>query len=171
MLGNADRIAARKVLMDRYEKLFDAVGWLGFALLTPAALYVFKVQSAVQLMDTKLGFAGQPMFWVLLTFGLVCLRIFFGGEQIILPLFLGFAAGFLLLSLVARINFMGWFWRSATQLFFFQNDRLTFVVGSAVLFFGLIFSYFHRLSLLVQILVLILLPMLILLAVNAIASM
>ena len=66
---------------------------------------------------------------------------------------------------------MGWFWRPATQLIFFRNDRLTFVVGSAVLFFGLIFSYFRRLSLLVQMLVLILLPMLILLAVNAIASM
>jgi len=157
--------------MDRYEKLFDAVGWLGFALLSPAALYVFKVQAVLQLMDTKLGFAGQPVFWVLLAFALVCLRIFFGGEQIILPLFIGFAAGFLLLSLVARINFMGWFWRPATRLFFFQNDRLTFVTGSAVLFFGLIFSYFRRLSLLVQILVLILLPMLVLLSVNAIASM
>ena len=33
--------------MERYEKLFDAVGWIGFALLTPVALYLFGVQSAV----------------------------------------------------------------------------------------------------------------------------
>ena len=153
--------------MERYEKLFDVVGWLGFALLTPVALYLFGVQPVVDVMDAKLGFAGHPEFWVLLSFALVLLRIFFGGEHIILPLFLGFAGGFFLLSLVARIGFMGWFWRPATDQFFFQNDRLTFVVGAAVLFFGLIFSYFRRISLLLQLLILVLLPMLILLAVNA----
>jgi hypothetical protein len=153
--------------MERYEKLFDAVGWIGFALLTPVALYVFGLQSVVKIMDTKLGFAGRPEFWVLLCFALVLLRIFFGGEHIILPLFLGFAGGFFLLALVARVGFMGWFWRPATRQFFFRNDGLTFCVGAAVLFFGLIFSYFRRISLLVQFLILILLPMLILLAVNA----
>ena len=153
--------------MERYEKLFDAVGWIGFALLTPVALYMFGTQFAVEIMDTKLGFAGRPEFWVLISFGLILLRIFFGGEHVILPLLLGFAVGFFLLSLVARIGFMGWFWRPAGQQFFFQNDRLTLVVGAAVLFFGLIFSYFRRVSLLLQLLVLVLLPILILLAVNA----
>ena len=153
--------------MERYEKLFDVVGWIGFALLAPVALYVFAVPAAVEIMDTKLGFAGRLEFWVLLTFGLVLLRIFFGGEHIILPLFLGYAGGFFLLSLVAKVGFMGWFWRPASRQFFFQNNRLTFVVGAAVLFFGLIFSYFRKISLLVQLLILILLPMLILLAVNA----
>jgi hypothetical protein len=153
--------------MERYEKLFEALGWVGFALLSPAALYVFGVQSVVELMDTKLGFAGRLDFWVLLSFGLVLLRIFFGGEHIILPLFLGYAGGFFLLSLVAGIGFMGWFWRPAARQFFFQNDKLTFAVGAAVLFFGLIFSYFRRISLLVQLLILVLLPMLVLLAVNA----
>jgi hypothetical protein len=154
--------------VERYEKLFDAVGWIGFALLVPAALLVFQVQGAAQFIGS-LGPAGAPAFWVLAAFVLVLLRIFFGGEQIILPLFLGFAGGFFLLSLVARIGFMAWFWRPAARQFFFGNDRLTFVVGAAVLFFGLIFSYFRRISLLVQLLVLILLPMLVLLAVNAIA--
>jgi hypothetical protein len=153
--------------MERYEKLFDVVGWIGFALLTPVALYMFGIRSVVEIMDTKIGFAGRLEFWVLLSFGLVLLRIFFGGEHIILPLFLGFAGGFFLLALVARIGFMGWFWRPAARQFFFQNDRLTFVVGAAVLFFGLIFSYFRKIRLLVQLLILILLPMLILLAVNA----
>jgi hypothetical protein len=155
--------------MERYEKLFDAVGWIGFALLSPVALYLFQVQPVVQLMDTKLGFAGRLEFWVLLAFGLILLRIFFGGERIILPLFLGFAGSFFLLSLVAGIDFMGWFWRPAKQQFFFRNDKLTFVVGAAVLFLGLIFSYFRKISLLVQLLLLILLPLLILLAVNAIS--
>ena len=155
--------------MERYEKLFDVVGWIGFALLTPVVLYVFGVESIVQLMETKLGFAGAPEFWVLLCFGLVLLRIFFGGEHIILPLFLGYAGGFFLLSLVARIGFMAWFWRPAAEQFFFQDDRLTVVVGTAVLFLGLIFSYFRRISVLIQILSLILIPMLLLLAVNAIA--
>ena len=71
------------------------------------------------------------------------------------------------LALVARVGFMGWFWRPAIRQFFFRNDKLTFVIGAAVLFFGLIFSYFRKISLLVQFLILILLPMLILLAVNA----
>jgi hypothetical protein len=154
--------------MERYERFFDAVGWIGFAFLTPVALHVFNVQPVAEIMDTKLGFAGRPGSWVLLSFALVLLRIFFGGERIILPLFLGFAGGFFLLALVARIGFMGWFWRPAAQQLFFLNDRLTFVVGAAVLFFGLIFSYFRKISLLIQLLILILLPMLILLAVNVI---
>jgi hypothetical protein len=153
--------------MERYEKLFDAVGWIGFVLLTPVALYLFGVQPVVEIMDTKLGFAGRLDFWVLLTFALVLLRIFFGGEHVILPLFLGYAGGFFLLALVVRIGFMGWFWRPGRQQFFFQNDRLTFVVGAAVLFFGLIFSYLRKISLLLQLLILIFLPMLVLLAVNA----
>jgi hypothetical protein len=153
--------------MERYEKLFDAVGWLGFALLTPVVLYVFGVPKVVEIMDARLGFAGNLEFWVLLGFGLVTLRIFFGGEHIILPLLLGFAGGFFLLSLVGRVGFMGWYWRPAAAQFFFQNDRLTVTVGAAVLFLGLIFSYFRRIGLLVQLLLLIFLPMLVLLAVNA----
>ena len=155
--------------MERYEKLFDAVGWVGFALLTPAALYLFEVQPVAQIMETKLGFAGRPEFWVLLSFGLVLLRILFGGERIIAPLLLGFAGSFFLLSLVAGIEFMGWFWRPARQQFFFRNDGLTFVVATTVLFLGLIFSYFRKISLLVQLLLLILLPLLVLLAVNAVS--
>ncbi len=157
--------------MERYEKFFDGVGWFGFALLTPAALYIFDYRPAVRFMTEKLAFAGHPSFWVLLSFALLLLRILFGGEQIILPLFLGFAGGFLLLSLVAEIGFMRWFWEPAGRLFFFRNNRLNFVVGSGVMFFGLIFSYFRRLSLLVQLLVLLLIPLLILLAVNALAMM
>lgn len=157
--------------MERYEKLFDAVGWLGFALLTPVALWVFNYRPAIQFMESKLGFAGQPMFWTLLAFALIVLRIFFGGEQIILPLFIGFAGGFLLLSLVAEIGFMRWFWGPAKKLIFFKNNRLTFVVGASVLLLGLIFSYFRRISVLVQILLLLLVPMLVLLAVNAISLM
>jgi len=155
--------------MERYEKLFDAVGWIGFALLTPVVLYVFGVESIVRLMETKLGFAGAPEFWVLLCFGLVLLRIFFGGEHIILPLFLGYAGGFFLLSLVATIGFMAWFWKPASEQFFFQNDKLTVIVAAVVLFLGLIFSYFRRIAVLIQVLLLVLLPMLVLLAVNAIA--
>jgi hypothetical protein len=152
--------------MERYEKLFEVVGWFGFALLTPIALHLFAVQPVARIMDTKLGFAGRFEFWVLLTFALVFLRIIFGGEHIILPLLLGFTGGFFLLALVARIGFMGWFWRPASRQFFLQNDRLTFVVGAGVLFAGLILSYFRRVALLAQLLLLILLPMLILLTVN-----
>jgi hypothetical protein len=144
--------------MERYERAFDALGWVGFVLLTPVALLVFQVQPAAQFMQTKLGFAGQPVLWTLVAFGLVILRILFGGEKIILPLFLGFVVGFLLLSLVAQIGFMRWFWEPAEQLFFLKNPRLIFIVGAAVLFMGLLYSHFRRVRLLLQFLTLLVAP-------------
>jgi hypothetical protein len=152
--------------MERYERAFNAVGWLGFLLLTPVALRVFQVQPAVEFLD-RLGVAGRPVFWTLIAFGLLVLRILFGGEATLLPLFLGLAVGFFLLALVARISFMRWFWGPASGLSFFESEPLSFVVGAAALFWGLVLSYLRRVSVLVQLLVLVVLPLVVLLAGNA----
>jgi hypothetical protein len=152
--------------MERYERAFNAVGWLGFFLLAPVALRVFQVEAAVQFLD-RLGVAGQPVFWTLIAFALVVLRILFGGEASLLPLFLGLVVGFFLLSLVARISFMRWFWEPAGRLPFFASRPLSFVVGAAALFWGMVLSYLRRVSFLVQLAVLVVLPFVVLLAGNA----
>lgn len=152
--------------MERYERAFNVLGWLGFLLLAPVALRVFQVQPAVEFLD-RLGAAGQPMFWTLIAFGLVALRILFGGEATLLPLFLGLAVSFFLLSLVARISFMRWFWEPASGLFFFQSDLLSFVVGAAALFWGMLLSYLRRVNGLVHLAVLVVLPFVVLLVGNA----
>lgn len=152
--------------MERYERVFNAVGWLGFLLLAPVAMRVFHVQPAVEFLD-QLGVAGQPVFWTLIAFGLVVLRILFGGEATLLPLFLGLAVGFFLLSLVARISFMRWFWEPAAGLPFFASTALSFVVGATVLFWGMVLSYLRRVNVLAQLALLVLAPFLVLLAGNA----
>jgi len=152
--------------MERNERAFNALGWLGYLCLTPVALRVFQVAPAVEFMD-RLGVVGQPVFWTLVAFGLVVLRLLFGGEATLLPLFLGLVVGFLLLSLVARVSFMRWFWEPAGGLPFFESEPLNFVVGAAALFWGLVLSYLRRLGVLLQLAVLVVLPFVVLLAGNA----
>lgn len=152
--------------MERYERAFNLVGWLGYLLLTPVGLRVFEVQPAVEFLD-RLGVAGQPAFWTLIAFGLVVLRLLFGGEATLLPLLLGLAVGFLLLSLVAQIGFMRWFWEPAGGLPFFASSGLNFAVGAGVLFWGLLLSYLQRFRVLLQFVLLVVLPFAVLLAGNA----
>jgi len=152
--------------MERTERAFNMVGWLGFLMLTPVALRLFEVAPAVEFLD-RLGAAGQPAFWTLLAFGLVVLRLLFGGEASLLPLFLGLVVSFLLLSLVARISFMRWFWEPASGLPFFRSDPLSFAVGAAVLSWGLLLSYLRRVGILLQLLLLVIVPFVVLLVGNA----
>ena len=136
----------------------DAVG--------PDAQAQVRVQYFAGL-EHRLGVAGQPVFWTLIAFGLVVLRLLFGGEATLLPLLLGLAVGFLLLSLVTRIGFMRWFWESAGGLPFFESIPLNFAVGAGVLFWGLLLSYLQRFRVLLQFVLLVVLPFAVLLAGNA----
>lgn len=152
--------------MERNERVFNLLGWVGLLLLAPVGLRVFQVQPAVDFLD-RLGAGGRSELWTLIAFGLVVLRLLFGGEATLLPLFVGLVVSFFLLSLVARVGFMRWFWEPAEGLPFFASDALSFVVGAAVLFWGMVLSHLRRVGLLVQLLVLVLLPFIALLAGNA----
>jgi hypothetical protein len=153
--------------VNRHERLFNAIGWIGFLILVPIAFYVLQFTAATDFMARRLGFAGRPVFLALLGFGLIFLRILFGGERSMLPLILGFVVGFLLVSTFARIGFMSWFTGLGETVIVLRNPGLSYFAGIGVLFLGMIFSYIPRFSFLVQLLTLIVLPVVALLVLNA----
>ena len=153
--------------MERHERLFNAIGWLGFLVLVPIAFHVLGFAPARDFVVTRLGFAGRPVFLTLLGFGLILLRILFGGERSMLPLVLGFVIGFLLVSTFARIGFMGWFFRSAEAVIFLRSPGLNYFAGLGVLLLGMILSYARRPGFLIQLLGMVVLPAGALLVLNA----
>ncbi|MBN1837645.1 MAG: hypothetical protein JW820_17445 [Spirochaetales bacterium] len=153
--------------MERHERLFNAVGWLGLLVLVPIAFYVLEFAPARDFMADRLGFAGRPVFLTLLGFSLILVRILFGGEKSLLPLVLGFVIGFLLISTFARIGFMGWFFRRADPVIFLRSGRLNYFVGLGVLLLGMVLSYVRRPGFLAQLLGLVVVPAAALLVLNA----
>jgi hypothetical protein len=153
--------------MERHERLFNAIGWLGFLVLLPVAFLILDLAPARDFMESRLGFVGRPAFLTLLGFGMILLRILFGGEQSMLPLVLGFVIGFLLLSTFAQIGFMRWFSRTTGEIILLRSPGLNYFVGLGVLLLGMILSYVRRPGFLVQLLGLIVIPAAVLLVLNA----
>jgi len=153
--------------MERHERLFNALGWIGLLILVPIAFLVLGFAPVRDFMVGRMGFAGRPAFLTLLGFSLILVRILFGGEKSMLPLVLGFVIGFLLVSTFAGIGFMGWFSRLAEPVIFLRSPRLNYFAGLGVMLLGMVLSYAQRPGFLAQLLGLVVLPAAALLVLNA----
>jgi hypothetical protein len=153
--------------VERYEGLFDVLGWLGLALLVPLGFYVFDYGPAVQLMRTRLGVAGQPVTIALAAYVLIALRIVFGGGELVSPLLVSFVVGFFLLATVVPFRFMKWFADWAAKVFFLESKSLSFLAACFVLLFGNLLSYARRASIWLQLFLFLVLPVIFLLVANA----
>ena len=153
--------------MERYEGLFDVLGWLGLALLVPLGFYVFDYGPGVQFMRERLGVAGLPTTITLAAFALVALRILFGGGELVSPLLVSFVVGFFLLATVVPFRFMKWFSDFAGKVFFLDSKALSFLAACFVLFFGNLLSYARRASIWLQLFLFLVLPVVFLLVANA----
>jgi hypothetical protein len=153
--------------MERHERLFEVIGWIGYLVLVPLAFYALQWRPATDVLGTRLGFAGQAGFLTLLGFALIFAKILFGGERRMVPLILGFVIGFLLVSAFARLGFMSWFWRLSSSVILLRSPGLSYFAGMAVLLAGMILSYLPRAGFLAQLLLLLVLPSVALLVLNA----
>ncbi len=152
--------------MEKYERVFNVIGWFGFLLIVPVGFYIFDYQPAIQFMQTKIGFLGNPSFLTIAAFVLLFLRIIFGGGQIIMPLIVSFIAAFFLFFSVVEVGFMHWFWTFSRKVFFLKNLHLNFIVGTAVLLIGVFLSYLRRFKGCVQLVLLVVIPIVFLSASN-----
>ncbi|HEC62185.1 MAG TPA: hypothetical protein ENI27_08030 [bacterium] len=152
--------------MEKYERVFNVIGWVGFLLIVPVGFYIFDHQPAVQFMQTKIGFLGNPSFLTIAAFVLLFLRIIFGGGHIIMPLILSFIAAFFLFFSVVEVGFMHWFRSFSGKVFFLKNLHLNFIVGTAVLLIGVSLSYLRGLKSWIQLVLLIVVPIVFLSASN-----
>jgi len=153
--------------VERYEWLFDLLGWLGLALLVPLGFYVFDYEPGVQFMRTRLGVVGLPTTITLAAFALLALRIIFGGGELVSPLLVSFVIGFFLLATVVSFRFMNWYSESAGKVFFLESKSLSFLAACFVLFFGNLLSYARRASIWLQLFLFLVLPVVFLLVANA----
>jgi len=153
--------------VERYEGLFDVLGWLGLALLVPLGFYVFDYGAGVQFMRTRLGVVGLPTTITLAAFVLLALRIVFGGGELVSPLLVSFVIGFFLLATVVPFRFMKWFSAEAVKVFFLESKGLSFLAACFVLFFGNLLSYARRASIWLQLFFFLVLPVVFLLVANA----
>jgi hypothetical protein len=153
--------------VERYEGLFDVLGWLGLALLVPLGFYVFDYGAGVQFLRTRLGVAGLPTTITLAAFALLALRIVFGGGELVSPLLVSFVIGFFLLATVVPFRFMRWFSTEAAKVFFLDSKGLSFLAACFVLFFGNLLSYARRASIWLQLFFFLVLPVVFLLVASA----
>jgi len=153
--------------VERYEGLFDVLGWLGLALLVPLGFYVFDYGAGVQFMRARLGVVGLPTTIALAAFVLLALRIVFGGGELVSPLLVSFVIGFFLLAAMVPFRFMQWFAEYAGKVFFLENKTLDFLAACFVLFFGNLLSYARRASIWLQLFFFLVLPVVFLLVANA----
>ena len=153
--------------MERYEGLFDVLGWLGLALLVPLGFYVFDYGPGVEFMRTRLGVVGRPTTITLAAYVLIALRIVFGGGELVSPLLVSFVVGFFLLATVVPFRFMKWFADIAARVFFLDSKPLSFLAACFVLFFGNLLSYARRASIWLQLFLFLVLPVVFLLVASA----
>jgi hypothetical protein len=153
--------------VERYEGLFDVLGWLGLLFLVPLGFYVFDYAPAVEFMRARLGVFGRPTTVTLIAYALILMRIVFGGGELVSPLLVSFVIGFFLLAAVVPFVFMKWFGEYAGKVFFLDSRALNFLAACFVLFVGNLLSYARRASIWLQLFLFLVLPVVFLLIANA----
>ena len=153
--------------MERYEWLFDLLGWLGLLLLIPLGFYVFDYGPGVEFMRSLLGAVGRPTTITLTAFVLIALRILFGGGELVAPMLISFVVGFFLLAAVVHFRFMGWYEHAAGKVMFLDSRALNFLAACFVLVVGNLMSYARRVSVWLALVLLLVLPVVFLLVANA----
>ena len=141
-----------------FERVFNIIGWIGFLAIVPIALSAFGVPQVLQWTRENMGRYGTGQFFLIVFFILVFIRVIFGSGRIILPLIISAASGFILMSSAAGVSFMAWYESLVSGSRFFGNVSLNFLTGVAVVIIGIGLSYFRRLSVFMQILLLVILP-------------
>lgn len=144
--------------MSALEKFASFIGVVGFAMLVPGVMYALGNPSAIEFLGANLGMMGDPSVMTSVAFVLIALAIFFGGGENISATLLGMVAGFFFISTAVEIGFMQWFRDATNSLGFMDNLQLNYLVGIAVVFLGLLFSFAKKMKFVPQILLLVALP-------------
>ncbi|OHD23168.1 MAG: hypothetical protein A2Y38_00975 [Spirochaetes bacterium GWB1_59_5] len=140
------------------QKIFNAVGWLAFALLAPPVLTMFKLPQLQALITTNIGAWGSPLALVIYFYVILFLRVFFGSDQRYTPVLLGYALSFLYFSIALDIGFMSWLYDLAHRVPFLSYDAMSLIAGVVVIFLSNALSGVKKANWIVDAIVLALLP-------------
>ena len=144
--------------ISRIERAFNLLAWVGFLFIVPIVLYLFGKTGALDFMRAHLGRFGEPSLLVLLFFAFLVLKIFFGGDRIILPLFVSYIVGFFLMATIVEIGFMDWYRDFTRRIAFLNNLPLNFLAAASVVLLGILLSHLKHCRFTVQLGLFLVLP-------------
>lgn len=134
------------------------MGWIAFIVILPVGLSVFGITGPLDFLSGSLGFFGSITFFILVFLGLILLRVFFGSDTIISPMIISLVMALLLFAVCFEIGFLKPFSDFTGSIVFLGNKPLIFLSALTVILLGIIFSYFRKLAIGIQLLVLVFLP-------------
>lgn len=128
------------------HRVFNVLGWLAFLLMAPLVLSLFGVQGPRSVLQENLGYAGTPQFLLIVFSSLMILRLFFGTDRGLAPLFLSYLVGFGLLATVAGFPFLQGYAEAVTSFVLFESTSFNFLAGILAFLVGVSLSYVRGLS-------------------------
>ncbi|MBN1243460.1 MAG: hypothetical protein JXA15_12230 [Spirochaetales bacterium] len=140
------------------QKIFDALGWLAFALLVPPALSMLGLPKLQELVSGELGAWGSPFALVMYFYALLFLRVIFGTDQRYFPVVLGYLVSFLCFSNSLDIGAMAWFREALHKVPALSYDAISFAFGVIAVFLGNALSRARKAGAVVDLIVLVLVP-------------
>ena len=140
-------------------KIFDVIGIVAFLLLLPPILSMFGINEPLNFLVSKLGGWGGTIALLLYFYGLHFLRIFFGSDVRLTPVFISYIVSFLFFSISFNtIGFMSWFYSLSHQATFFAFDPANCVAAMLIVLIGNGLSGVKNGKVILDILLIIVLP-------------
>ena len=143
------------------QRVFNAIGWLAFALLIPPALEMFGLPQLQSAIAARLGSWGSPIALVVYFYVILFLRVFFGSDQRYTPVLLGYAVSFVYFSNSLDIGFMSWLRDLTARVPLLASPFMTFAsfaAGIAVIFLANALSGARKANWILDVIVLVALP-------------
>lgn len=118
-------------------KLFDILGIIAYLLLIPPILSMFGITGPLNFLMEKLGSWGSTMMILVYFYGLHFLRIFFGSDVRVTPVFISYVISFAFFSMsFTTIDFMNWLYNLTHSVSFFSFDPVNCAAAVLVVFLG-----------------------------------
>lgn len=140
-------------------KLFDIFGLIAYLLLIPPILSMFSITAPLTFLGDKLGSWGSTTMILVYFYALHFLRIFFGSDVRLTPVFISYMMSFLLFSMsFTTIQFMQWLYDLTHTVNFFSFDPVNCVAAMLIVLLGNGMSTIKSGKLILDVLLLIVLP-------------
>ena len=140
------------------QKILLGIGVVGLILLSPVILYTFGNSQAIDYIGDITGGIDNASTLTFIAFCMIGLMALLGGGKNGSATLISLFIGFLFISTAVDISFMTWFKDLVDQVSPLANHKLNLLTGVFILLFGMFLSFAKKISLKVEFLALVVLP-------------